>query len=215
VCRYYSRWAKKKGLPPLEGHRRGFLNIEPNILFARDTGIKHVVVYAFSTENWNRTKEEVSYLMRLFEEMAKRFSIRLAKERVAVRFVGQRERFSKRLQQLMANAEYKSQKNPDLTLWVCLSYGGRAEIVKATKAVVKTGGEITEESIGNNLWTKGMPDPEIVIRTSSEYRTSNFLVWQSVYSELFFPKVFWPEFSKNHFKAILKEYSNRKRRFGK
>lgn len=209
------RWAKERGLPTFEGHRRGMDNVETITLAARDLGIKHLVVYAFSTENWKRTSEEVSYLMGIFEEMAKESTARLAKENVAVRFIGQRERFSESLQKAMDEAEERSPKDPAITLWICLSYGGRAEIVSAARSLVKKGEEITEDSLAKNLWSVGMPDPDIIIRTSGEHRTSNFLPWQAVYSELFFPKIFWPEFSKSDLESILREYADRERRLGK
>jgi undecaprenyl diphosphate synthase len=209
------RWAKEQGLPAFEGHRRGMDNVEHITLAARDLGVRHLAVYAFSTENWKRTTEEVSYLMKIFEEMAKKSMARLAEENVAVRFVGQRERFSESLRAAMDEAEKKSPQDPALTLWVCLSYGGRAEIVDAARALAARGQEITEESLAKNLWTAPMPDPDMIIRTSGEHRTSNFLIWQSVYSELFFPKVYWPEFSKSDLESILKEYAARERRLGK
>ncbi|MDP3645955.1 MAG: polyprenyl diphosphate synthase [bacterium] len=208
------RWAKERGLPAFEGHRRGKDNLEPVVLAARDFGIKHIVIYAFSTENWKRTAEEVSYLMEIFEEMAKKSMERLRKDGVAVRFVGQRERFSESLQSAMNDAEQKSSADPKITLWVCLSYGGRAEIVYAARSVVESGEEITEKSLESHLWTAGMPDPDLIIRTSGEHRTSNFLIWQGAYSELFFPSVYWPAFSKTDLGSILKEYAARERRLG-
>lgn len=209
------RWAKEQGLPAFEGHRRGMNNVETITLAARDLGIKHLVVYAFSTENWKRTTEEVSYLMKIFEEMARKSMARLAEENVKVRFIGQRERFSENLQQAMNEAEEKSPKDPAITLWVCMSYGGRAEIAHAAKELAQKEIEITEETLAQHLWTVGMPDPDLIIRTSGEHRTSNFLLWQSAYSELFFPKVYWPAFSKTDLELILQEYAGRERRLGK
>lgn len=209
------RWAKEKGLPSLVGHRKGKDNIETITLAARDLGIEHLAVFAFSTENWKRTQEEVSYLMVLFEELAKQSVERLVQEGVRVRFVGQRERFSESLQNLMRDAEEKSPARPKITLWVCLSYGARAEIAAAAKAAAASREDISEESIAKHLWTAGMPDPDIIIRTSGEHRISNFLLWQGAYTEFFFPQVYWPDFSKKDLEDILKEYAERERRMGK
>ncbi len=209
------RWARERGLPSLEGHRRGFSTVEPIVLAVRDLGIAHVAMFGFSTENWNRSAEEVSYLLKLFEEIIRNELKRLASENVAVRFVGQRERFPENLQRLMREAEEKNPPNPRTTLWVCLSYGGRAEIVSAAQALAEHGELVTEESLAGALWTVGMPDPDLIIRTGGEHRISNFLLWQSAYSELFFPKMYWPDFTKADLKAILEEYATRERRMGK
>lgn len=208
------RWAKERGLPFFEGHRQGLNNVEPIALAARDMGIKHLALYAFSTENWDRPKEEVSWLMEIFEAMAKDKAERLAKEGAKVRFVGQLWRFSENLQRLMREAEEKSPKDPKITLWICLSYGGRADITQAAAALAKKGEAITEDSLAGNLWTAGMPDPDIIIRTGGAERISNFLLWQSAYSELFFPKTFWPEFKKEELASIVDEYKKRERRNG-
>ncbi|KKW23695.1 MAG: Isoprenyl transferase [Candidatus Kaiserbacteria bacterium GW2011_GWB1_52_6] len=208
------RWAKKQGLPSFEGHRRGMNNVEIIVLAARDFGIKHVVVYAFSTENWNRSKDEVSYLMEIFEKMSRENMARLAQEGVAVRFVGQRERFSPSLQSAMRAAEEKSLADPKITLWICLSYGGRAEIVHAAAEAAKDG-SVTEKTLAAHLWTAGMPDPDIIIRTGGAQRLSNFLLWQSAYSELFFITTYWPAFTKKDLEKILGEYAARERRMGK
>lgn len=209
-------WAKNKGLPKLEGHSVGLLKTLKNTtLFVRDAGIKHLVVFMFSTENWSREPAEVSYLMDLFRSSIKKELGELGKEGVRVRFAGQRERFSPDLQGAMINAEKETENNSAITLWACMSYGGRAEITQAAKKVAESGKEITEESIGEHLWTAGMPDPDIIIRTSGQLRLSGFLTWQSIYSELFFTKTLWPDFSKEEFESILKEYTERERRLGK
>ncbi len=208
------RWAREKGLSAFEGHRRGMDNVEPIVLAASEHGIRHIVLYAFSTENWNRAADEVSYLMQIFEEMARKKLAQLAEKGVQVRFVGQRERFSKSMQSAMNDLEEKSPENPKITAWVCLSYGGRADIVQAAAALAKEGSVVTEETLASHLWTSGMPDPDLIIRTSGEHRLSNFLAWESVYSELFFPKVHWPDFKKTDLEAILEEYAARDRRMG-
>ena len=209
------RWAKERTLPQLEGHRAGFEKIKDTVRFVRASGVKHLAVYAFSTENWNRKPEEVSYLMDLFMEMAQKQMRDIGREGVRIRFAGQRARFSKELQQAMDEVEKETATHDAFTLWACLSYGGHAEIVAAARAVAAAGEEITEESLAHHLWTEGMPEPDIIIRTSGEKRLSGFLTWQSVYSELFFTDTKWPDFSEAEFNAILAEFAARERRRGK
>ncbi|OGG50314.1 di-trans,poly-cis-decaprenylcistransferase [Candidatus Kaiserbacteria bacterium RIFCSPHIGHO2_01_FULL_54_36] len=209
------RWARENGLPSFEGHRRGVDNVAAIVRAARDLGVKHLIVYVFSTENWNRTKEEVSYLMDIFNSAIRERLSKLNDEGVAVRFIGQTERFSQTLQDAMRETEEKNPADPKITLWICLSYGGRAEIVQAARAAQKDGEELTEESLGKHLWTAGMPDPDLIIRTGGEHRISNFLLWQIAYSELFFTKKYWPEFEKSDLEDILNEYAERERRMGK
>lgn len=207
------RWAKTRGLPTLEGHRAGMEKVKETTRFVRDAGVKHLAIYAFSKENWNRDEKEVAYLMGLFHEAIQKEIKEFGKEGVRVRFVGERERFSEKLQQGMNDIEKQTRENTVITLWVCLSYGGRAEIVAAAKAAAEKG-EITESSLAKHLWTAEMPDPDIIIRTSGERRLSGFLTWQSVYSELFFIDTKWPDFSKADFDSILAEFSERERRNG-
>ena len=209
------RWAQEKGLPSYEGHRRGMDNIEPIALAARDAGIRHMAVYAFSTENWQRSKEEVSYLMKIFETLARERLASFPKENIAVRFVGQTERFSQGLKDAMRGAEEKNPTNPNLTVWVCLSYGSKAEIVHAAQAAQEAEEPLSEESFEKYLWTDGMPNPDLIIRTGGEQRLSNFLLWQGAYSELFFLKTYWPAFTAADLAAVLKEYATRDRRQGK
>ena len=209
------RWAKAKGLSKLEGHRVGLLETLRNaVRFVRARNIKHLVVYMFSTENWNREPAEVSYLMDLFRESVQKEMKELGTEGVRIRFAGQRERFSASLQQAMNDTEEETLQNDAITLWCCLSYGGRAEIVAASRAAAE-GGEITEDSLARHLWTADMPDPDIIIRTGGEKRLSGFLTWQSVYSELFFSDTLWPDFKREEFDAILGEFAQRERRRGK
>jgi len=208
------RWAKAHGLPVFEGHHAGMEALTRAVRFVSESGVRHLIVYAFSTENWSRKEEEVTFLMNLFHESIQKQMRVLGKEGVRVRFAGQRERFSDSLRQAMSEVEEETKENETLTLWVCVSYGGRAEIVAAANAAA-TNGEITEDSLAKNLWTAGMPDPDIVIRTSGEQRLSGFLPWQSVYSELFFINTFWPDFSKEEFDSVLAEYAQRERRRGK
>lgn len=208
------RWAKEKNLPTLEGHRKGLDMLVETTKWVRDRDAKHLVAYAFSTENWKRSEEEVSYLMNLILEGVKKELSKLSDENVRIRIVGQRERFSEEVQEAIQTAEDKSKNNTGITLWVCLSYGGRAEIINAANAATKEG-EIDEEMFEKHLWTAEMPDPDIVIRTGGEKRLSNFLMWQSVYSELFFIDTYWPDFSEEALDAILKEYGERERRHGR
>ncbi len=208
------RWAKENGLPSFEGHRRGMDNVEPIVFAARDLGIRHMVVYAFSTENWNRAKGEVSYLMGIFESMARERLAKYRDEGVAVRFVGQKERLSPSLQGAMRDLEAKNPEEPKLTLWICISYGGRAEIVQAAQAVQDAKEKITEDTLEKHLWTSGMPAPDLIIRTSGEKRLSNFLLWQGAYSELFFVEKHWPAFTETDLKKVLSEYATRERRIG-
>lgn len=208
------RWAREKGISQLEGHRMGLQTFKEAVFFIRDRKIEHLVVYMFSTENWNRDSKEVSYLMDLFREAIKTQVKSWQEEGVRVRFVGQRERFSPDIQEAMKNAEDKTAHNSRITLWACLSYGGREEIVIAANKA-STEGQITEESLARNLWTSGMPDPDIIIRTGGEQRLSGFLPWQSVYSELFFIEEKWPDFSEKVLDRVLNEYAERERRMGK
>ena len=209
------RWAKAKGLSKLEGHRTGSDKLKDMVRLVRSHGIKHFAVYAFSTENWNREPAEVSYLMELSRELIHKEMSELGKEGVRIRFAGQRERFSAGLQQSMNDIEEETLQNDAITLWCCLSYGGRAEIVAAARAAAAEGGEITEDSLARHLWTAGMPEPDIIIRTGGERRLSGFLTWQSVYSELFFSDTLWPDFKEEEFDSILAEFATRERRNGK
>lgn len=208
------RWAKEQGLPKLEGHRRGYEKVLDTARWVRDRGIRHMVVYAFSTENWNREKEEVDYLMALLLEMAQQPLDKLSDENVRVRFIGVLEMLPEELRQAIARIEERSKEHTALTLWICLSYGGRAEIVAAVKAAAGTGEEITEESLHRHFWSAEMPDPDIIIRTGGEQRLSNFLLWQVAYSELAFIKPFWPEFSEELLDGILEDFAGRSRRMG-
>lgn len=207
------RWAKERGLPKLEGHREGLENVKRVTRAARDRGVKHLAIFAFSTENWGREEVEVSHLLGLLDEALQKEFADLGKEGVRIRFVGERGRFSEKTQQAMFAAEESTKENTAITLWCCLSYGGRAEIVAAAKKAGEKG-EITEASINENLWTNGMPDPDIIIRTSGEKRLSGFLTWQGVYSELFFLDVKWPDFSEEDLDEVLTEYAARERRRG-
>lgn len=198
------------------GHKKGFDKVNEIGEYCLEKGVKVLTVFCFSTENWNRSKREVDYLMRLLsqafsEENIKRFNGR----GVAVRVIGQRNRLPAYLQEKIENAEKETRGNKKGILNLAISYGGRPEIIQAIKSVIEKRLPITEKSINDNLWTAGLPEPDFIIRTSGEQRLSNFLTWQSVYSELYFPKKYWPDFTKKDLDKAFKEYSSRQRRFGK
>ncbi len=211
------RWAHAHGLTALEGHRKGYEALKHIIDVVHDSGIKHMVCYAFSTENWNRNEIEVRGLMELFKYALSTIgeTYQNSGKNISIRFIGERARFDSSLQESMAEIENKSPTNSGLTVWVALSYGGRAEILEAVNRAVEKGDAVTEESFEKLLWTSGMPDPDLIIRTSGEERLSNFLLWQSAYSELFFTETLWPDFGEREFQSILDEYGKRQRRNGK
>jgi len=220
------RWAKDQGLPTYEGHKQGGEVLQDYIQQVRDAGIPNAVFYAFSTENWNRSEEEVRYLMDLFREWLRRIDERLddqndteaqTAEKIKIRIIGRREDFAPDIVQQMNALEAKSQEYPDAktTIWFALSYGGRAEIVEAVNQAVKNGESIDEAAFEQLLWSADMPDPDLIIRTSGEQRLSNFMTWKSVYSELYFIDKHWPALTKDDFKDILDEYKRRNRRSGK
>lgn len=209
------RWARAHNKPVFEGHTEGYKRLQDVMKWAREAGIPHMAVYAFSTENWNRSEEEVGYLMKLFRSILENETNKMIEERIRVRFVGDRSRFSDDLRKGMERMEEATSKNFDITLNLAMSYGGRAEILSATNALIAKGQPVTEEEFSKALWTGDMPDPDILIRTGGECRLSNFMPWQTVYSELFFVDAFWPEFSEEMFNNILKEFNERERRMGK
>lgn len=209
------RWAAEQGLPTIEGHRQGFDNVFLELIrFIRDEEIPHAVFYAFSTENWKRAEAEVSSLMVLFSELLTRMKEDLAEQGVRIRFVGRRQDFSFEQQKLMNEIEENSREYSSTTVWIALSYGGRAEIVEAVNEAVRKGKHVDESSFETLLWTADLPDPDMIVRTSGEQRLSNFLTWKSAYSELYFIKKHWPALTKDDFADILAEYAKRERRHG-
>lgn len=211
------RWAKQKGLPTLEGHRRGYNKMKDVGDWCIKRGIKHITVYAFSTENWKRSKTEVDYLMRLLQNALTKELGEFHKRGIRLKVIGSRERLSKNIVKAIDNAEKETANNTKGTLNLAINYGGRLEIVEAVKKIMaqkKSAGVISEEDISKNIWTAGQPDPDIIVRTSGEQRLSGFLTWQSVYSELFFIKHHWPGFTERDLDDILDDYNNRNRRFG-
>ena len=213
-------WAKSKGLPSVEGYRKGSEKLIDVVSWSKELGVKHVVVYAFSTENWQRPVDQVDYLMKLVGIFFEKNIKKMCDEGVCVRFIGDRDKFNKSVLRTIETTEEKTKNNDGVKLTIAFSYGGRAEIVDAVKRVVadiKNGKEIdmNEESFSQYLWTKDVPDPDLIIRVGGQQRLSNFLPWQSTYSELVFLDTLWPAFEKNEYGGIIKEYSNRQRNFGK
>ncbi|MDP3957838.1 MAG: polyprenyl diphosphate synthase [bacterium] len=209
------RYARARNLPLMRGHEAGYEKLKEFLRWAKEAGVRTVYAYAFSTENWNRAKKEVGYLVRLLERAIIDEEDELKKEKISVRFIGELDRFSPKLQEAMKKIERETRGHPH-TLVLAVSYGGRAELLTALKKLAKEGKEtITEENFSKYLYTAGLPDPDLIIRTSGEVRTSNFLPWQSAYSEWYFTKTLWPAFEKKEFDHILADYAARERRNGK
>jgi len=210
------RWAKERGLPALEGHRRGLERLKELIDWSKERGIKVLTLFVFSTENWKRSKVEVNYLIRLFgQALSKKNIQKIHQEGIKIRVIGQRERLPGSLQKTIKDVEELTKSNKGMVLNFALSYGGRAEIVEAIKNVIKKKiplEKITEEVISQNLWTS---DVDLIIRTGKEQRISNFLIWQAAYSELYFCPKYWPEFSEKDLDRALQQYACCQRRFGK
>jgi undecaprenyl diphosphate synthase len=211
------RWAERRSLPRLVGHRAGVKNIRPIIKALNKYGTAYVTLYAFSTENWNRPKDEVKGLFRLLEEMIDRESQELHKNGVRIRHIGSLEGLSPELQTSINKAVRLTEHNTGMTLGVAFNYGGRAEILDAVRRLMADGvppQAIEEKMFGNYLHTAGLPDVDLVIRTGGEFRTSNFLIWQTAYSEYYFTPVLWPDFNEEELAKALETYSQRQRRFG-
>lgn len=205
------RWAKERGLPTPKGHQRGFEKLKDVARWAREAGVKELTVYAFSTENWNRSEAEVAYLLELLEH-ALTEGLGDIEEEGRIRFIGQRERFSKEFREKMRAIEERTRENGDGTLVIALSYGGRAEILEAVRTLK---GDVTEETFKRAMWSGDLLDPDLIIRTGGEMRLSNFLTWGSAYSELMFTDTLWPDFGKDEFFSLLKAYEARERRIGR
>jgi undecaprenyl diphosphate synthase len=211
------RWAKSRGLPRLAGHKAGTENLRRIIEACVEFGIKYLSIYAFSTENWGRPEDEVEGLMNIFDDVFDRELAELHRQGAQLRHIGRMEGIRKSMQEKIRNGIEKTKDNDRLVLNVAFNYGGRDEIVYAVQNMVKDGvkpEEVTAEKIEEYLFTAGVPDPDLVIRTSGEMRVSNFLIWQSAYSEWVFPKVYWPDFDREELLAAVREYANRERRFG-
>lgn len=218
------RWAKQRGLERSEGHKAGAKTFKRIGEYCADVGIKYLTFYAFSTENWNRPKKEVLALMNLFKEYLRDGESRTGenKERqMRLRFIGEREGLPKDLLKLIEKSEKSTSGYEKVTVNIALNYGGRAEITHAVKDIaerVKNGElsikDITEDTISNCIYTAGQPDPDIIVRPSGEYRLSNFLQWQSAYSEFWYSDILWPDFTEEDVNQILSDYQKRNRRFG-
>ena len=211
------RWASGRGLTVADGHRAGSRALRPVVETAIDLGVESLAVYAFSTENWTRSPEEVDALMEIFGETIDRELADLAKEGVRTRFVGRRDRAPAWLQAKLADLEEATADRSRLNLWIAFDYGGRAELVEAARQIVESGAdpeEVDEDLVARHLYAPEMPDPDLVIRTSGELRISNFLLWQSAYAEFVFTETLWPDFGPDELRAAVEEYVSRRRRFG-
>ena len=215
------RWAKAKGKPTAFGHKEGAKTLEKIVRYANKIGLKYITVYAFSTENWKRTEEEVKSLMFLFQSYLSDYANRADSENIRLQFIGDRTELSQGIQKCMDICERKTINNTGITFTIALNYGGRDELVRAVQKIaakVKTGNlnveDIDEDTITKNLYTSNIPDPDLLIRTSGEERTSNFLPWQLVYSEFLFVEKNWPDFSEEDLDEAIKVYQKRTRKFG-
>jgi len=212
------RWAKEKKLPTFTGHKKGAERIEEIVKYAQELGVKIITIYAFSTENWKRAEEETSYLMGLFETYARNKMKEANNLGIQIRILGDFQGLPDTLQKALTKLKILTRSNKKMIVNLALNYGGRDELVRTFKKLLLanvTALELTEELININLDTTGLPDPDMIIRTSGEQRLSNFLPWQGTYAELYFPKVNWPDFDKKQFDIAIEEFQRRQRRMGK
>ncbi|MDQ6811265.1 MAG: polyprenyl diphosphate synthase [Actinomycetota bacterium] len=205
------RWARARGVPVNEGHQAGADTVKARLRDAAELGVKELTVYSFSTENWSRPADEVQGLMEMFSQRIAAETPELHEEGVRMRFIGRRERISRELIERMLWAEALTEENRRITLFVAFNYGGRAEIVDAARRFQGS----TEEEFRSCLYAPEMHDPDLIIRTSGEQRLSNYLLWQSAYSELVFREELWPDFTRETLEQSLAEFSRRRRRFGR
>jgi undecaprenyl diphosphate synthase len=212
------RWALQRGLPRLAGHKAGTENLRRVIRSTVEFGVKYLTIYAFSTENWGRPPEEVKGLMYILEDVIDRELNELHKEGVQLRHIGRLERLAPSLQEKVLDAIEVTKNNDRLILNIAFNYGGRDEIVQAIQRMMKDGvlpENVTDELVSQYLYTVGVPDPDLIIRTSGELRVSNFLIWQAAYSEWYITPTFWPDFDKEEYRRALETFSHRDRRYGK
>jgi undecaprenyl diphosphate synthase len=212
-----ARWARSRGLPVLAGHSAGTRALRRTVEACLDLGVDSLAVFAFSTENWNRPDDEVRGLLDLLAETIKREFPDMGRMGVRVRFVGRRDRCSPEVRTLIEDTERDTAENGALTLWICFDYGGRSELVEAARALVRDGvaaEDVDERALAARLSAPDMPEPDLVIRTSGEQRLSNFLLWQTAYSEYVFLPTLWPDFGEGPLREALAEYAGRRRRFG-
>ena len=211
------RWAKERGLPTFVGHKKGMDNAKKIVLYAQKVGVQVITMYAFSTENWSRSEKEVNYLMKLFENYIDKYIGDYHKLGVKFRHIGSLSELPASLQKKIINAIELTKNNTGIIANLALNYGGRDEIKRAVQKLINRGvktEDITMDLIGANLDTIDLPDPDFIIRTSGEQRTSGFLIWQGAYSELYFPKCHWPAFNEKEFDKAIVEFNKRQRRFG-
>ncbi len=211
------RWALSRGLPRLAGHRAGTENLRRLIEACVEFGVEYLTLYAFSTENWGRPVEEVRGLMRILEDVIDRELKELHQEGVQLRHIGRLDRIKPSLKRKVLNAIELTKNNQRLILNIAFNYGGRDEIIFAIRKIIEDGvspDEVTSEMVSQYLFTAGVPDPDLIIRTSGELRGSNFLIWQGAYAEWYFTPVYWPDFGKEELRKALDEYSQRDRRYG-
>ncbi|MCC7543228.1 di-trans,poly-cis-decaprenylcistransferase [bacterium] len=213
----HRRWAKEQGLPILEGHRQGYKNFKEIGLKTLESGVKYVTAYVWSRENWQRSTEEVAFIMKLLEWVAKHELDDIHTRGVRIRIAGNDDRLSEKILKLIRKAEDHTKNNTNGTLVLCLNYGGHEEIVDATKRIVRSGmnpEEITEETISQNIYVPDVPPVDLIIRSSGEKRLSGFMLWRAAYAELYFIDKKWPDFDETDLSAALEDYANRQRRFG-
>lgn len=212
------RWAKEKMLPSAVGHQKGVESLKKTMRLFDEFGIKYLTVYAFSTENWNRKKEEVEFLMTLLAKTLSNELDEMHKENVKIKFLGNINELNENLIKIVKNAEKKTENNTGVNLNIAFNYGSRDEIKNALKAIINEGikaEDITEETISQHLYSKDIPDPDLLIRTGGEKRISNYLLWQLAYSELYVTDAFWPDFDREELTKAILEFEKRNRRFGK
>ena len=212
------RWAKERNLPTMVGHKKGVAALKNTLRACNDFGVKYLTVYAFSTENWNRKQDEVDYLMELVAITLTNELAEMHNEGVQIRFIGDLSRFSDKLQKILDNAIQTTKNNTGVVLQIALNYGARDELTNAVKKVVASGikvEDVTPDVISKHLYTAGVPDPDVLIRTGGEQRISNYLLWQIAYSEIIIKNEFWPEFGKDLLAESIQEFGKRQRRYGK
>ena len=213
------RWARQRMLPRVAGHQRGVESLRDMVKSCRDLGVEYLTVFAFSSENWRRPEEEVSFLMQLFIKMLEIEMKRMHENNMRLRIIGDRSRFDTALQKLIIEAEQLTAANTGLTLTIAANYGGRWDIMQATKSMLREhpvrSESFTEDDLEPYLSLHYAPEPDLFIRTGGEQRISNFLLWQLAYTELYFTDMLWPEFDRAAFEAAIKSYQQRERRFGR
>ena len=216
------RWAKKHSRNRIFGHRQGSKAVKVIVEACAKAGLEYLSLFAFSTENWDRPADEVKSLMELFNSFLRQQSGNIIKNKIKFKITGEFERLPKNIQDLANELIEKTASNKGMTLNLAVSYGGRQEILQAVKRIAEdvrrgsiSSSDIDQELFGSYLWTAGMPDPDLLIRTSGEFRISNFMIWQTAYTEIYITKVLWPDFDKDELKKAIDDFAGRKRRFGK